>query len=96
MTNTADSHTRSAPSASATKLGSPGVSSRLILRSCQRNELSDLRENAAAGTPLEVAERLRAYRDVGASRCYLQVIDIDDLDQVALIAAEVMPLLEDR
>ena len=39
-TNTADSHTRSAPSASATKLGSPGVSSRLILRSCHSNELS--------------------------------------------------------
>ncbi len=40
MTNTADSHTRSAPSASATKLGSPGVSSRLTLRSCQCSELN--------------------------------------------------------
>src|ERR1700690_2776034 len=39
-TNTADSHTRSAPSASATKLGSPGVSSRVILRSCHSSELS--------------------------------------------------------
>ena len=39
-TNTADSQTRSAPSASATKLGSPGVSSRLILRPCHSNELS--------------------------------------------------------
>ena len=37
-TNTADSQTRSAPSASATKLGSPGVSRRLILRSCHSNE----------------------------------------------------------
>lgn len=57
-------------------------------------ELSDLRENAAAGTPSEVAQRLRAYRDAGASRSYLQVVDIDDIDQVALIAAEVMPLLD--
>ena len=39
-TNTADSHTRSAPSASATKLGSPGVSSRLTLRSRQCSELN--------------------------------------------------------
>ena len=39
-TKTADSQTRSAPSASATKLGSPGVSRRLILRSCHSNELS--------------------------------------------------------
>src|SRR5918996_296356 len=35
---TALSQTRSAASASATKLGSPGVSTRLILRSAQRNE----------------------------------------------------------
>src|SRR4051794_597359 len=39
MTNTADSHTRRAPSASATKLGSPGVSRRLTLRSIHSNEL---------------------------------------------------------
>src|SRR3954469_23384260 len=37
-TNTALSQTRSAQSASATKLGSPGVSIRLTLRSSQRNE----------------------------------------------------------
>ena len=37
-TNTAPSHTRSAASASATKLGSPGVSMRLILRSCHVND----------------------------------------------------------
>ena len=39
-TTTADSQTRIAPSASATKLGSPGVSMRLILRSSHSNELS--------------------------------------------------------
>ena len=37
-TNTADSQTRSAPSASATKLGSPGVSRRLTLRSCHSKD----------------------------------------------------------
>src|SRR5215210_3046317 len=37
-TKTAASTTRSAASASAMKLGSPGVSTRLILRSSQRNE----------------------------------------------------------
>src|SRR5215208_2917502 len=39
-TNTAPSQTRRAQSASATKLGSPGVSIKLILRSPQRKELS--------------------------------------------------------
>ena len=55
--------------------------------------VEDLRENGAAGTPEEVAARLREYRDAGAGRSYLQVIDLDDLDHVALIATEVMPLL---
>src|SRR3954454_1618466 len=40
-TNTADSHTRSAPSASAMKDGSPGVSIRLTLTSRHSNEASD-------------------------------------------------------
>src|SRR5919204_2164656 len=39
-TNTADSHTRRALRASATKLGSPGVSIRLILRPCHSNDAS--------------------------------------------------------
>lgn len=57
-------------------------------------ELQELRQNGAAGTPPEVAERLLEYRDAGACRSYLQVIDLDDLDHVALIAAEVVPRLE--
>ncbi len=40
ITKIADSHTRSDPSASATKLGSPGVSSRLTLRSSCSKEAS--------------------------------------------------------
>ena len=56
-------------------------------------DLEDLRRSGAAGTPSEVAARLREYGRAGASRSYLQVIDLDDLDHVALIAAEVMPLL---
>jgi hypothetical protein len=40
-TNTADSHTRSAPRASAMKDGSPGVSIRLTFVPCQSNEASD-------------------------------------------------------
>jgi F420-dependent oxidoreductase-like protein len=54
-------------------------------------DLDDLRSSAAAGTPQEVAARLREYARAGVSRSYLQIIDLDDLDHVALIAAEVMP-----
>src|SRR3954454_20690630 len=41
ITKTADSQTRSDPRASATKLGSPGVSTRLTLRSFHSNEASE-------------------------------------------------------
>ena len=56
-------------------------------------DIEDLRANGAAGSPAEVASRLAEYAEAGASRSYLQVIDLDDLDHVALIAAEVMPKL---
>ena len=54
-------------------------------------ELDDLRQNGAAGTPDEVIARLAEYGQAGASRSYLQVIDLDDLDQIALVANEVLP-----
>ncbi len=54
-------------------------------------EVEDLRRSGAAGTPVEVAARLQEYGRAGATRSYLQVIDFDDLDHIALIAAEVMP-----
>jgi len=54
-------------------------------------DLEDLRRWGAAGTPSEVAGRLDEYRRAGATRSYLQVIDFDDLDHIAEIAAGVMP-----
>jgi F420-dependent oxidoreductase-like protein len=56
-------------------------------------DLQRLRRGGAAGNPAEVVERLRAFAEAGAQRCYLQVIDLDDLDHLELIAAEVMPAL---
>ncbi len=56
-------------------------------------EPGELRENGAAGLPGEVAERLATYRDSGAQRLYLQVLDLSDLDHLRLIAAEVAPQL---
>ncbi|HVM54846.1 MAG TPA: LLM class F420-dependent oxidoreductase [Acidimicrobiales bacterium] len=51
----------------------------------------ELRENGAAGTPAEVIDKIRAFADAGAARIYLQVLDLDDLDHLALLGAEVMP-----
>ncbi|MGQ0823555.1 MAG: TIGR03560 family F420-dependent LLM class oxidoreductase [Actinomycetota bacterium] len=56
-------------------------------------EPGELRENGAAGTAAEAVERIRAYADAGAETVYLQVLDLEDLDHVRLIAAEVAPHL---
>jgi len=56
-------------------------------------DVSELRETGAAGTTAEVTEKLLAFRDAGASRIYLQTLDIDDTDHLELVAAEVAPHL---
>jgi F420-dependent oxidoreductase-like protein len=48
-----------------------------------------LRDNGLAGTPAQVVDRIGEFAEWGASRLYLQVIDLDDLDHLELIAAEV-------
>lgn len=50
----------------------------------------ELRTNGAAGTPDEVAARIRAFGDIGAETVYLQVLDLDDLDHVELIGRDVL------
>ena len=55
--------------------------------------LEQLRKNATAGTPGEVVERLAGFAAAGAERVYLQVLDLDDLAHLELIAGEVMPHL---
>ena len=51
----------------------------------------ELRTNGAAGTPDEVVARLQAFGLIGAETIYLQVLDLDDLEHVELIAHEVLP-----
>jgi F420-dependent oxidoreductase-like protein len=53
----------------------------------------DLRASGVAGTVAEVVDAIGAYGAVGATRMYLQTLDMDDLDQVELIASEVAPQL---
>lgn len=50
-----------------------------------------VRARAAVGTPKEVVDKLNAYAEAGCDRVYLQVFDLDDLDHLRLIAAEVAP-----
>jgi F420-dependent oxidoreductase-like protein len=54
---------------------------------------ADLAEQGLAGGPAEVVDRLGQWRDTGVTRVYLQLYDLADLDQIELIAAEVIPQL---
>ena len=53
-----------------------------------------VRANGFAGTPSEVVDTIGTWRErTGISTAYLQLLDLSDLDQVELIAAEVAPQL---
>ncbi|MFF0384891.1 LLM class F420-dependent oxidoreductase [Streptomyces sp. NPDC004673] len=56
-------------------------------------EVDELKANGLAGTPAEVVEKIGRFQEVGSERVYLQMLDLDDLDQLELISAEVMPQL---
>ena len=50
-----------------------------------------LRAGGLGGTPAEVVDKIGRFAALGASRMYLQVLDLHDLDQLELLAAEVLP-----
>jgi F420-dependent oxidoreductase-like protein len=52
-------------------------------------EVDELRHSSAAGTPAQVVDTLGRYAEAGATRSYLQILDLDDLDHLELIAAAV-------
>ncbi len=54
-------------------------------------EPGDARERGIGGTPGEVAAKVAEFAAVGAQRVYLQVLDLSDLDHLALIASDVLP-----
>ena len=49
-------------------------------------EPDELRKNGLAGTPEEIAGRIAEFAGIGATRMYLQVLDLDDLDHLELLA----------
>jgi alkanesulfonate monooxygenase len=54
-------------------------------------EVDELRTNGLCGTPAEVVAKLATFAEVGTARLYLQVLDLGDLDHLALVAEEVLP-----
>lgn len=54
-------------------------------------DVAELAEHGLVGTPAQVAEKIHQFAQLGTSRLYLQILDMKDLDHVALLAAEVLP-----
>lgn len=55
-------------------------------------EPAELKEHGLAGSPEEVAAKIAEFAASGASRMYLQVLDLDDLDHLELLA-ELIPVV---
>jgi F420-dependent oxidoreductase-like protein len=56
-------------------------------------EPAELRTNGAAGTPDEVVATLQRWGAAGATRLYLQVLDLHDLEHLQLVADAIAPNL---
>jgi F420-dependent oxidoreductase-like protein len=56
-----------------------------------RDDLTDLRAEGLAGSPAQVVDKLGRFAELGVETAYLQVLDLDDLDHLELLAAEVLP-----
>jgi F420-dependent oxidoreductase-like protein len=56
-------------------------------------EVDQLMAEGLAGTPAEVVDKIHRYAEVGATRFYLQILDLDDIDHLELISSEVQSQL---
>jgi len=52
---------------------------------------ADLRADHLAGTVEEVLDKIGRYAESGQTRLYLQTLDLQDLDHLRLVAAELLP-----
>lgn len=59
-------------------------------------EPADIRGSSPfAGTVHEVVDKMSQWAAVGVQRSYLQLLDLADLDHIALLSAEVLPAVRD-
>ncbi|MCL2733315.1 MAG: LLM class F420-dependent oxidoreductase [Actinomycetia bacterium] len=56
-------------------------------------EVDELKANGLAGSPAEVVDKIGRYAEQGATRFYLQILDLHDLDHLELISSQVQAQL---
>lgn len=57
-------------------------------------DLDHLRTYGLAGSPAQIIDRLGRLPGIGADRVYLELLDLDDLGQFALVATEVLAVAQ--
>ena len=63
-------------------------------RAARIAEIAPPNQVALRATPGQLVEKLGEYHSVGAQRVYLRTFDLADLDQLELIASEVLPQVQ--
>lgn len=58
-------------------------------------EPDELAQNGLGGTPDQLVDKLARFAEIGVTRVYLQVLDMDDLEHLDLLAAEVLAAVRD-
>jgi F420-dependent oxidoreductase-like protein len=56
-------------------------------------QVDELKANGLAGSPAEVVDTIGRYAEAGATRFYLQILDLSDLDHLELISGQVQSQL---
>lgn len=57
-------------------------------------EVDELKADGLAGSPAEVVDKIGRYAELGATRFYLQILDLDDIEHLELISSEVQSQLD--
>jgi alkanesulfonate monooxygenase SsuD/methylene tetrahydromethanopterin reductase-like flavin-dependent oxidoreductase (luciferase family) len=80
---------------SAAQVLCTGESAAEVARRADRlgRSAEDLAAAGLAGTVDEVTEKIGAFADIGATRLYLQCLDLSDPEQLHLVAERIMPLV---
>lgn len=56
-----------------------------------KREMAWLRENGLVGSPAEIVHKIGQFSEIGCSRVYLRILDLEDMDHLELLATEVLP-----
>jgi alkanesulfonate monooxygenase len=59
-----------------------------------QRDVDELSSNGLAGSPAQIVDRILTLSELGLSRIYLQILDMNDLEHVGLIASEVLPMVK--